>query len=155
MKINISKTDIDFDKCNNSYEILRNFSNYLVKILSEYKVDFIITNSNIGSSLQDSTYYRSIPQPLIGFVQSSEPYLIGNLHDKDLYDNKIISVQLIKDDGINIFVNPYMRWDDNRILPMYDKSTMTALKLNKVINDEYQDVLDEITIDKEISDKLI
>lgn len=156
MKININKTDINLNNCKHGGNILINFANYLVNILSEYKVDYIITNGNITSILQDSIYYRIIPQQqLIVLIHNGEPYLMGNLNDKDLYNNSIITTQVIKDEGINIFVDPYMKWDDNRILPMYDKSTLTSLKLNKIINDEYKDLLDEITIEKEIYDKLI
>lgn len=156
MKININKTDINLDNCKNGGDILINFTNYLVKILSEYKVDYIITNGNIASILQDSIYYRIIPQvPFIGLVHNGEPYLIGNLSDKDLYDNSIINTQIIKDEGINIFVDPYIRWDDCKILPKYNKSTLTSLKLNKIINNGYMNLLDEISIEKEIRDKLI
>lgn len=156
MKINIKKEDINLDNCVDANQVLQNFVNYIIKILTEYKVDYIITNGNIASCLQDSIYFNFEPQKsLIGLVHNGEPYIIGNLCDKQLYDKNIVKIKIIKDNGINIFVDPYIKWNDNIIKTMYDKSTLTSFKINKINNSEYIELLEEINVDNEIVDKMI
>lgn len=141
MKININETDLNLD---NPKEILENLVDYIIKILSEYKIDYIITNVNIGSILQDSSSVELIPlQSAINRIFKPDPYLIGNFSNKNINSK------------INIYVDPVMRYDDCRIKTIYGKSTITSLKINMINNKKYIDLLEEIIIDKEICDKLI
>lgn len=141
MKITIDKTIINLQDINvTSYSIEKQVHKYINDAIIENKVDHIITNVRMGSILQDSVEY-SVWIPLNNILstpRTPEPYLIGNYSSR------------------KVFVDPFMRWDDNRIIIKYDKSQLISYKINKILKKtDYKELLEEIIIDKEIGDKLI
>lgn len=138
MKITIDKNDFTKDIIISSNFVLNKVCNKIKKILIDNNVSYIVTNGNIASLLQDSTYYTLSNSSLLNSsISNGEPYYVGKFYDK------------------NLMIDPHLRWDDNRIFLKYDKTIMTTYKIKRILKKEYIDFLDEIYIDEYIVNLMI
>jgi len=136
MKITINKNDIDFDNCRNTGQVLENLVNKIDQILINSNATSIMTCGNIAASLQDSRKYSIIPNFVNVANSHGKPYQLGML-------NNLILV-----------VDPFQRWTDNNINIIYDRSTMIALKINKLLKREHIDIIEKIVVDDFVADLL-
>lgn len=139
MKIYITEEDFNIRNHTNS-EVNETFINHIYVPLKKYGVKEIVTNSHLAYLFSEHRSFVTSNNTTTVIITPSinEPYLYG----------------IIKNE-IKIYVDPYMRWMDDKIIPRYDLSTMRRNKLNKILNKEYKDYLEEIVIDKKIGDMLI
>lgn len=80
------------------------------------EVNLLITNGNLASVLQDSTEYKSDLNEILYNVLNSE-------------NEKFKMYKLGKLDNLQIMVDPYMRWDDNRIILKYDDLVIEEIEI--------------------------
>jgi hypothetical protein len=84
------------------YGIISHVSNKISNIIQNVKPATIETNIKIGAFLQDSD--RAMVTPIVARDLSNipveSPYLILNF------------------DGVDVYVNPHMRWDDTKLMFM-------------------------------------
>lgn len=113
----------------------------LIKLNNIYKFNKIITNTRIGNILQDSSLYSfgNVNHTLNTIKHvSNETYLLGTLS------------------SFNVYVNPNLTWDDNNIYITIDKLELRRLKMEKIINNDYdKSFLEKIIIDNKILDILL
>lgn len=121
--------DVDLFMTKNNYsqilyrEVQRQFIESIIRKGREVKANKIVTNSNLASVIQDSaSLYIPLSKNFTG-----ELYLVGNLN------------------GIDIFIDPYMRWDDNYIHfeRCFDRKFIRKLKIKTLENslsDEEKDI---------------
>ena len=101
------------------YDIQKKLINKVIKKAKGIKANKIVTNGNLASVIQDSGNYSisntlSVP---ISKIAPGESYPMGQI------------------DGIKIFVDPYMRWDDNYIhFENDDVKVIRKLKIKNVEN---------------------
>lgn len=87
----------------------------------------LVTNGNLASVLQDMAGYTLNPQGMPLNIVNGQKYPMGTIGN------------------IQIIVDPYMRWDDTRIL--FDPGKALRLqKLKKISGMEYSDVVTELVI---------
>ena len=138
MKITIDKTIIDPTGKRFS-EVSKEFNNFINDMIIIYNVDHIITNGMLGSCLQNSLLFDF--SPLSSGVTQLQyvPYYIGNFN------------------GRKILIDPFMRWDDHRMIMKYDRSVILSHKINKLLKKiDYVELLEEINIiDEDIKKQLI
>ena len=101
------------------YQLQQKLINKVIDKAKEIKANKIVTNGNLASVIQDSGNYSisntlSVP---ISKIAPGESYPMGQI------------------DGIKIFVDPYMRWDDNYIhFENDDVKVIRKLKIKNVEN---------------------
>jgi hypothetical protein len=139
MKIYITEENFNIKNHTHS-EVNETFINHIYVHLKKYDVKEIVTNSHIAYLFSEHKSFVSsnITTTVVITPSMNEPYSYG----------------VIKNE-IKIYVDPYMRWMDDKIIPRYDLSVIRRNKLHKILNKEYKDYLEEIVIDKKIGDMLI
>ncbi len=139
MKIYITEENFNIKNHTHS-EVNETFINHIYVHLKKYDVKEIVTNSHIAYLFSEHKSFVSSNNTTTVIITPSmnEPYLYG----------------IIKNE-IKIYVDPYMSWMDDKIIPRYDLSVIRRNKLHKILNKEYKDYLEEIVIDKKIGDMLI
>ena len=99
---------------NDSYiQIQKNFCEELKSYLTS-DVNIIVTNGNLATVLQDSTSYAidaNIPVLEKGGDGRAKLYNLGNF------------------ENIQVMVDPYMRWDDNRIFFKNDDTIIEEIEI--------------------------
>jgi len=99
----------------NVSQLQQKLINKIVKKAKEIKANKIITNANLASVIQDSRNYSFNP-PMTN-IKPGETYTMGQI------------------DGVKIFVDPYIRWDDNYIhFENDDEKLIRKLKIKSVEN---------------------
>lgn len=84
------------------YDIQRRILLKIEKIKNKVDSKYLLTNGNIASFLQDLAGYTLNPD-MKELKPNSGPFPVGNIGD------------------LSIFINPYMKWNDNRILFFKEK----------------------------------
>ena len=142
MVININKEDLNLEENTTHYKFLKSMINKLIEIFNTYYTNKIIVNVNIASIISDSELftYQNIQKIL---SVSDKPYYYGYINNNL---NKI-----------EVFVDPYLKWNDNRIIMVYNDTFLRNLKIEKILNGnntiDFKDK-NEIIIDKNIMDIL-
>ncbi len=138
MIITITLDDLDIAPTISNNDIVKLFISKISMYLKRYDVEEIITNSKIGTVLQDDN--RFIYEPLnnvLSIAHKPDPYLIGNLYN------------------IKVKVDPNMRWDDDRIIPKGSELRLRKEKILKILGKkEFEDFIEEIIVDKKLSNML-
>lgn len=117
----------------------RRFVSKLIHLRNIYMFNEIVTNARVGTVLQDTSMYvySNINTPVSSKLPT-EPYQFGTLA------------------GIRVYIDPMMRWDDNRIVISQDKLLLRKIKIDKILNKQNNiKVLNEILIDSKILDILL
>jgi len=142
MVININREDFDINVNLTHFNLLKQLIDKLIEIFNTYYTDKIIVNGNIATVLSDSELF--VHQNIQKILSvSDKPYYYGYINNNL---NKI-----------EVFVDPYLKWDDNRIIMVHNDTFLRNLKIKKILN--YNNTIEfktnnEIIIDKNIMDFL-
>jgi hypothetical protein len=102
-----------------TYKAQQKLLNKVIEKAKEIKANKIVTNGNLASVIQDSGNYK---------MSNLLSISLSNINPGGLYTMGQI-------DGIKIFVDPYMRWDDNYIhFENDDEKLVRKLKIKSVEN---------------------
>jgi hypothetical protein len=107
------------DKSNYStYDIIKLITSKVMFLCDKNEANAILTNANIAAVMQDS-YSYSFSSPRI-IDPTTNCYLLGTIG------------------GIELYVDPYMRWDDNKML-FYKKNQVQESAIERIYseNDPY------------------
>lgn len=129
----------DLSKENNPivYKLVNENHSYNIKdfdeVLSKYKetgFTFIVTNVQVGTFISDSSNFVA--------SEKSNPISLGLVYFVGKYD------------GIDVYVNPFMKWTDNRILLAKKSDSSISMECEVKIESSYQlDLLNKIEIKDE------
>jgi len=138
ISININKTDLDFTKCKNQMDTLNVFLNELLSHFRKHNISKIRVTAFMGSTIGDSSLFKhdSIINNIL-YNSNPVPYKIGKLNDIDVY------------------VDPYLRYDDNKIYIEYDNTHIRTMKINRLLNKNYKVLIDNIVLDRDLMEILI
>lgn len=133
ISIYINKTDLDFTECKNLMDTLNVFINELLYHLRKHNITKIRVSTFMGTTLGDSSLfqYDSIIDN-VSFNTNPVPYTIGKLNDIDVY------------------VDPYLKYNDNNIYVSYDNSYIRTIKINRLLDKEHKVLIDSIILDKDL-----
>jgi hypothetical protein len=107
---------IEHNLCQILYrEVQRKFVESIIKKGKEIKANKLVTNGNLAAVIQGSVSFYVLPLPK---KFTGELILVGTLN------------------GIDIFIDPYMRWDDNHVHfeRVFDKKFVRKLKIKTLEN---------------------
>lgn len=140
MKITIGLEDLDVVVPNSTNEIYKLFHKKVYKYLKTYEATEIVTNGHIGSVLQDYDAFKSDGIQYNNLSTSPikpDPYLIGSL------------------DIIKVYVDPFMTWNDNRIIVKGSDIKLRKEKILKIKGKKkFEDFLEEIIIEPKLGNML-
>jgi hypothetical protein len=116
----------------NVQTIHRRIVTKIVQLSNQYKFNRIKTNVKVLAHLQDTSSYNINPINSV-ILNSTQP------QDEIIYGSLC---------GIDVYLDFTMKWDDDRIIPIYDPMLLRSYKINKIKGNKiYFDILDELKIE--------
>ena len=79
----------------------------------------------------------------------------GLIIDNVLYNSNPVPYKIGKLNDIDVYVDPYLRYDDNKIYIEYDNTHIRTMKINRLLNKNYKVLIDNIVLDRDLMDILI
>lgn len=138
ISININKTDLDFTECKNLMDTLNVFINELLYHLRKHNISKIRVSAFMGATLGDSSLFQH-----------------GSIIDNVSYNANPVPYTIGKLNSIDVYVDPYLRYDDNRIYLEYDDIYIRTMKINRLLNKDHKVLLGDIILDRDLMDILI
>ena len=114
----------------NQNSINRMLVSKINQLSNKYQFKKFKTNIKVLTRLQDTSNYIINPITNSSFQFTNELTYYGKLYD------------------VEIYLDPNMTWDNDRIIPMYDESLMRSYKISKIRGKEVKfDMLEELKIE--------